>query len=119
MPIMEKIVHTAKQTVKEMVDSQSARFWSPEVTLLRSCMGLPGSSVGIGRCRGMAQRREPRLDVGQPELVFWWDAGDAGVIWWNQAHSNSEKRDPAPVTRGRPARAALRPPSSAASGPRS
>ena len=29
MPMIAKIVQTAKQTVKAMVDSQSARRWSP------------------------------------------------------------------------------------------
>jgi hypothetical protein len=34
--MMENIVHTAKQTVKAMVESHSARAWSPLLTAGRS-----------------------------------------------------------------------------------
>jgi hypothetical protein len=33
MPMIAKIVQTAKQTVKAMVESQSALFWSDAVTV--------------------------------------------------------------------------------------
>jgi hypothetical protein len=44
--MMEKIVHTAKQTVKAIVESHNARAWSPLRTAVRSFMarsrlGLP------------------------------------------------------------------------------
>jgi len=31
MPMIEKIIHTAKQVVKATVEIQSARFWAPLV----------------------------------------------------------------------------------------
>ena len=36
--MIEKIVHTAKQTVKAMVESHSARIWSPRRTPATSIM---------------------------------------------------------------------------------
>jgi hypothetical protein len=43
--MMEKIVHTAKQTVKAMVESHSARAWSPLWTAARSFMDCSPSHL--------------------------------------------------------------------------
>jgi hypothetical protein len=41
--MIAKIVHTAKQTVKAMVESQSARLWSFLLTVLQFGMAAPVS----------------------------------------------------------------------------
>jgi hypothetical protein len=41
MPMMAKMVHTAKQTVKAMVDIHNARPWPATLALGRSCMESP------------------------------------------------------------------------------
>ena len=43
MPMMEKIVHTAKQTVKAMVDIHSARLWPATLATALACIVVPRS----------------------------------------------------------------------------
>ena len=46
-PIMEKIVHTAKQTVNANVLKPSARYWSPRVTPSSTCMMFPRQNLVV------------------------------------------------------------------------
>jgi hypothetical protein len=41
MPMMAKMVHTAKQTVNAMVDIQSARLWPSTLVTAIACMMAP------------------------------------------------------------------------------
>ena len=47
-PMMEKIVQTAKQTVKAIVESHSARLWSPRRTPATSFMHRSPSRNAAG-----------------------------------------------------------------------
>jgi hypothetical protein len=64
--MMAKIVHTAKQTVNAIVESQSARFWSPEDGIVGVTV-RPSQSFH-DRGGSVAHSRARRLDTDQIEL---------------------------------------------------
>jgi hypothetical protein len=68
MPMMEKIVHTAKHTVKAIVESQRARFWSSLRTSAGLCMvGIHPRFAGQPFNQCLWQAGGAPIDVGQPQ----------------------------------------------------